>query len=108
MQHARSFAMPKFNLSFAQFAFMAVVGTFLFAGFADPAMAQGLGSVNTFMQTVVNLLKGAGVLIVTIAIMWCGYKMLFKGASFSEVAMIFVGGLLIGGAATIAGYLIPA
>jgi len=75
---------------------------------AEPALAQGgLSSVNTFMQTVVDLLKGAGILIVTIAIMWCGYKMLFKGASFSEVAMIFVGGLLIGGAATIAGYLIP-
>ncbi len=76
--------------------------------FAEPAFAQGLSSVNTFMTTVINLLRGAGVLIVTIAIMWCGYKMLFKGASFSEVAMIFVGGLLIGGAATIASYLIPA
>ncbi len=75
---------------------------------AMPAMAQGLGSVNTFMSTVITLLKGAGVLIVTIAIMWCGYKMIFKGASFSEVAMIFVGGLLIGGAATIAAYLVPA
>jgi len=76
---------------------------------AEPAFAQGgLSSVNTFMQTVVDLLRGAGILIVTIAIMWCGYKMLFKGASFSEVAMIFVGGLLIGGAATIASYLIPA
>jgi len=75
----------------------------------EPAFAQGgLSSVNTFMQTVVDLLKGAGILIVTIAIMWCGYKMIFKGASFSEVAMIFVGGLLIGGAATIAGYMIPA
>lgn len=74
---------------------------------AEPAFAQGLSSVNTFMETVVSLLKGAGVLIVTIAIMWCGYKMVFKGASFSEVAMIFIGGLLIGGASTIAGYLIP-
>ncbi len=74
---------------------------------AAPAFAQGLGSVNTFLNTVVSLLKGAGVLIVTVAIMWCGYKMIFKGASFSEVALIFVGGLLIGAAATIAGYLVP-
>ncbi len=73
---------------------------------AMPAMAQGLGSVNTFLDTVVSLLKGAGVVIVTIAIMWCGYKMIFKGASFSEVALIFVGGLLIGASATIAGYLV--
>lgn len=80
----------------------------LLAFFAGPAAAEGLDSVNTFLDTVVDLLTGAGVLIVTVAIMWCGYKMIFKGASFSEVAMIFVGGLLIGGAATIAGYLIPA
>jgi len=74
---------------------------------AEPAFAQGgLSSVNTFMQTVVDILRGAGVLIVTIAIMWCGYKMIFKGASFSEVAMIFVGSLLIGGAATIASFVI--
>ena len=89
---------------FALSMFVLVGGLF----FAEPAFAQGLSSVNTFMTTVINLLRGAGVLIVTIAIMWCGYKMLFKGASFSEVAMIFVGGLLIGGAATIASYLIPA
>jgi len=75
----------------------------------EPAFAQGgLSSVNTFLDNVVSILRGAGVLIVTVAIMWCGYKMIFKGASFSEVAMIFVGGLLIGGAATISSYLIPA
>ena len=89
--------------SFVVFMTMATL-----AFFAGPAAAEGLESVNTFLDTVVNLLKGAGVLIVTVAVMWCGYKMIFKGASFSEVAMIFVGGLLIGGAATIAGYLIPA
>ena len=89
--------------SFAVFMTMAML-----VFFAGPAAAEGLESVNTFLDTVVTMLKGAGVLIVTVAIMWCGYKMIFKGASFSEVAMIFVGGLLIGGAATIAGYLIPA
>ena len=83
--------------------FMALAALMLFAG---PAAAEGLESVNTFLQTVVDLLKGAGVLIVTVSIMWCGYKILFKGASFSEVAMIFVGGLLIGAASTIAGYLL--
>lgn len=88
--------------------FLAYAVLFGFALAASPAMAQGLASVNTFLDQVVSLLQGAGVLIVTVSIMWCGYKMLFKGASFSEVSMIFVGGLLIGAAATIAGYLIPA
>lgn len=89
---------------FGFLAMLVLVGTLCFA---EPAYAQGLSTVNTFMTTVVNLLRGAGVLIVTIAIMWVGYKMLFKGASFSEVATIFVGALLIGGAATIASYLVP-
>ena len=93
-----------FNRNRPAFTFMALAALMLFAG---PAAAEGLESVNTFLDEVVTLLKGAGVLIVTVAIMWCGYKMIFKGASFSEVALIFVGGLLIGGAATIAGYLVP-
>lgn len=98
----------KLDTSFSRYFTMALF--VLVAGLcvSEPAFAQGLSSVNTFLDTVVTLLKGAGVAIVTISIMWCGYKMLFKGAAFSEVAMIFVGGLLIGGAATIASYLIPA
>lgn len=100
--------MHAIKLNRTQFGYLSMVAVFLF--FISPAaFAQGgLGQVNTFLETVVSLLKGAGVLIVTVAIMWTGYKMIFKGAAFSEVAMIFVGGLLIGGASFIASYLVPA
>lgn len=100
--------MHALKLNRAQFGYLAIAAALMF--FVSPAvMAQGgLDGVNTFLDTVVSMLQGAGVLIVTVAIMWCGYKMIFKGASFSEVAMIFVGGLLIGGASFIASYLVPA
>lgn len=81
---------------------------FCFLAFATPAMAEGLESVNTFLETVTTLLKGAGIGIVTIAIMWAGYKLLFQKSGIMEIAPLFAGALLIGGASTIAGYLIPA
>jgi len=76
--------------------------------FAGPAAAEGLSQVNEFLQSVIGILKGAGILIVTLAIMWAGYKILWGGASFREISPIFIGALFIGGAATIASYLIPA
>ena len=44
--------------------------------------------------------------VVTIAIMWAGYKFLFKHADIAEVGKILAGGLLIGGAAELARYIV--
>jgi hypothetical protein len=44
--------------------------------------------------------------VVTVAIMWAGYKFLFKNADMAECGKILAGGLLIGGAAELAGYLL--
>jgi type IV secretion system protein VirB2 len=52
------------------------------------------------------MLTGAGVLVLTVAIIWVGYKMIFAGARFSDVAHILIGGILIGGAATFASWLL--
>jgi len=73
---------------------------------ADPASAAGLERVNTFMQNVLTALKGISISVVTIAIMWAGYKFLFKHADISECAKILGGGLLIGGAAELASYIL--
>jgi glutamate-1-semialdehyde aminotransferase len=43
---------------------------------------------------------------VTCAIMWAGYKFLFKHADIAEVGKILGGGLLVGGAAELAAYLL--
>ena len=83
----------------------------VFAGLAlmvaEPAFAQGgLDKVNTFDENVLVVLRGISIGVVTIAIMWAGYKFLFKHADMAEAGKILAGGLLIGGAAELAGYLL--
>lgn len=74
---------------------------------AEPAFAQGgLDKVNTFVENVLVVLRGISIGVVTIAIMWAGYKFLFKHADMAEAGKILAGGLLIGGAAELAGYLL--
>lgn len=73
----------------------------------EPAFAQGgLDKVNTFVANVLVVLRGISIGVVTIAIMWAGYKFLFKHADMAECGKILAGGLLIGGAAELASYLL--
>ena len=73
----------------------------------DPALAEGgLEKVDKFIDNVLAVLRGISLGIVTIAIMWAGYKFLFKQADIAECGKILAGGLLIGGAAELAGYLL--
>lgn len=67
------------------------------------AHAQVLGNSSTLMQKVINELTVIGGLVVTIAIMFCGFRMVFQAAQWKDIAPIFWGGVLIGGAASIAG-----
>ncbi|QGG78960.1 TrbC/VirB2 family protein [Pseudomonas syringae] len=83
------------------------VAAFLTLFAVEPALAQGgLQKVNTFMDNVLAVLRGVSVTAVTIAIMWAGYKFLFKHADIAEIGKILGGGLLIGGAAELARYLL--
>lgn len=84
-------------------ALVAVIALFA----VEPAFAQGgLDKVNTFMDNVLSILRGVSITVVTIAIMWAGYKFLFKHADIAECAKILAGGLLIGGAAELARFLL--
>jgi type IV secretory pathway VirB2 component (pilin) len=81
--------------------------TYLLNSAINTAFAEGgLDKVNTFMDNVLTVLRGGSIAVVTIAIMWSGYKFLFKNAELSECTKILGGGLLIGGATEIARYLI--
>lgn len=72
-----------------------------------PAYAQ-LSNVNNLLQNIETVLKGAGVTVASIAIIVSGYKIIFQGARFEDVSKILIGGLLIGGATSMAGWLIGA
>lgn len=61
--------------------------------------AGGSGTnVNTLFTTILSTLQGLGVVVVTIAIVWAGYKTLFKGVSIQEVGGPLAGAILIGAA----------
>lgn len=91
-------------LSVAALATVAVVA-------APDAMAEGgfagaCSNVEGFFKNFETMLRVASVSIVTIAIVFAGYQIAFAHKRLSEVAPILVGGLLIGGAATIAGWFV--
>jgi type IV secretion system protein VirB2 len=73
--------------------------------FAAGVEVQGL---TTVLQTISNILVGASVVVVTIAIMWAGYKVAFAHSSLQDIAKPFLGAILIGAASGIAAMIINA
>ena len=68
--------------------------------------AQGFEKINTTVTNVNAILVTVSIAVVTIAIIWAGFKMIFQGARLSEVANILIGGSLIGGAAAMATFIV--
>ena len=69
-------------------------------------LAQGFDKVNTTVTNVNAILVTIAVAVVTIAIMWAGFKMIFQAARLADVAHILLGGTLIGGASAFASYIV--
>ncbi|MGK3372592.1 TrbC/VirB2 family protein [Citrobacter youngae] len=66
-----------------------------------PAFADGFTSANTVMEKVSTGLHGLAAITITVAVIWVGYKTLWKGESLSQCAYIIIGGILIGGGSEI-------
>jgi type IV secretion system protein VirB2 len=67
---------------------------------------QGFDKVNTTVTNVNAILVTISEAVVTIAIIWAGFKMIFQGARLADVANILIGGTLVGGAAAFASYIV--
>jgi type IV secretion system protein VirB2 len=74
--------------------------------FAQDAFGAACEKVNTFFSSFQTILKVVSAGIVTIAIVFAGYQIAFAHKRISDVAPILIGGLLIGGAATIASWFV--
>lgn len=74
--------------------------------FANPSFGAGLQKVNTLVQNIEDVLTAVSIGAVTIAILVAGYKIIFGGQTFREVAPILIGGIIIGAAAEIAKLLV--
>ncbi|ACB28245.1 TrbC/VirB2 family protein [Methylobacterium radiotolerans] len=73
---------------------------------AGPAAAEGLDKVNQGVENILGILNVISVSIVTIAVIWAGYKMAFAHARFMDVVPILGGGIMIGAAPQLARFLI--
>lgn len=69
--------------------------------------ALAFTKAKSLVDQFLSFLTGIGVAVITIAVIIAGYKILFQGQTFREVAPILIGGILIGSAATIAGVFAP-
>ncbi|HDR1236518.1 hypothetical protein CBE90_04715 [Pasteurella multocida] len=67
----------------------------------SPAYAD-FQKATTLITNIQSWLRTISVVVITIAILVAGYKIIFQGQTFREVAPILVGGILIGAAAEIA------
>lgn len=68
--------------------------------------AGGIDKVNSFLENLSIALYGIGAVVLTIAFMWAGFKIMFQGQTLREVAPVFIGGVFVGAASAIAGYII--
>jgi len=75
---------------------------------ALPALvrAQGFDKIEDTVTNVNTILVTISIAVVTIAIIWAGFKMIFQGAPLADVANVLIGGTLVGGAAAFAAYIV--
>ncbi|MDL1957388.1 MAG: TrbC/VirB2 family protein [Candidatus Desulfofervidus auxilii] len=69
--------------------------------------AGGLADIETPLTTLKGDLLAIAVIVVTLAFIYVGFMMIFRGADWNDVARIFVGAMLIAGASALATLLIP-
>lgn len=73
----------------------------------EPALAAaGTQSVNKLFQTILTTLQGVSLVVVTIALVWAGYKIIFTSASLQQVAGPFLGAVLVAAAPWLAQLLV--
>jgi type IV secretion system protein VirB2 len=78
----------------------------LLAALPQAAFAQGFDKINTTVTNVTDILVVISIAVVTIAIIWAGFKMIFQGARLADVANVLIGGTLVGGAAAFASFIV--
>jgi type IV secretion system protein VirB2 len=72
---------------------------------SEMAHAQGFARMNTTDITVRAILVTVSLAVVTIAVIWAGFRMIFNGARLADVANVLLGGTLIGGAVAFAAFI---
>ncbi len=93
--------MRKMDQTIGAVNFRAAVALAAMLVMGSPAYAQfekGTQALTKFNGWFVSI----GLLLVTLAIMWVGSRMIFNAAQWKDVSHVFWGGVLLGGASTFA------
>ena len=69
------------------------------------AAAQVFDRISATITSVQTLMLTISVAVVTSAVIWAGFKVIFQGARLSEVPNVLVGGAIVGGAGAIATFI---
>lgn len=69
----------------------------------SPAFAQ-LERITSQANTISTFLTGLAIVVVTIAFLYVGFKVLFRGQALADLWHVLVGGLIVGGAAGFASF----
>jgi len=74
--------------------------------FSSVALAQAgpPAQIATTLTNISTWLTSIGIVIITIAVMWAGYRIAFTGARFQDISNIFIGAAISGAAGVIAGW----
>jgi type IV secretion system protein VirB2 len=76
------------------------------AALSTLASADGFDKIEDTVANVEAVLVAISVAVVSISIIWAGFKMIFQGARLADVANVLIGGTLVGGAAAFASYIV--
>ena len=68
--------------------------------------AAGTQSVNNLFQTILGVLQGVSLVVVTLAILSAGYKMFFTAGTIQHVAGPFLGAIVVAAAPWLAELLV--
>ena len=68
------------------------------------AQAGPPAQIATTLTNISTWLTSIGIVIITIAVMWAGYRIAFTGARFQDISNIFIGAAISGAAGVIAGW----
>lgn len=78
----------------------------VFTQYALAADSGGLNGANQLFQNIALALKGVSAVVLTIAVMVAGYKIMWGGSTVREASPFIIGGIIVGSAAYIASLII--
>jgi type IV secretion system protein VirB2 len=84
----------------------AVASSLILGAQAHAQQAGGLGAANQTLNTISTGLLSIGIVLCTIGFTIAGYKIMFQGARVTEVSHVFIGAIIVGAGATVAGLLL--